>query len=238
MKRPGIWLLIGVILAMGSLAACSPSGSAPGKTNCSLGGEVCINVNTVEKFTSGDPLTLKIEVTSTKDFSDLHVALHTLMGVTVDGPENWEPDLSSTFFEPGLATWNFEIKAGQTLTFERVLHFPSQEGWYSIQTDVVNTGRTIVGIDKFEVLLTKDGGFIIRDGTIPPPFTPDVTLAAYGPGTPVPTDFYLTQPFPWEVTHEPATDTPLPPVKSDPTSTQPAYLLATSTPNPYPSPYP
>ncbi len=235
MKRAGIWLLIGVILAMGSLAACSQSGSAPGKMNCSLEEEVCIHIDTVERFPLDDPLTIKIEVTSTKDFSDLHVALHTLMGVTVDGPEYWESDLSSTFFRPGLATWNFEIKAGQTLNFERVLHFPSQEGWYTIQAEVVNTGRTIVGIDNFEVLLTKDGGEIYRAG-MPRPSNVPIVLTVYAPGTLPPTDFYFTQPFPWEVTHEPATDTPLPPVKSDPTPTQPAILLATSTPNPYPYP--
>lgn len=235
MKRSRIWLLIGVILAMGSLVACAPGGSSPDKVNCSLEGEVCININTVETFPRGDALTLKIEVTSSKDFSDLHVALHALGGIAVDGPENWEKNLSSTFNRPGLATWNFAIRAGQTITFERILHFPSQEGWYSIQAEVVNVGRTIVGIDSFDVLLTKDGGFIVMEGTPPPPYTPDVTSSAYGPGTLSPT-FLPAQPFPWEVTHAPVTDTPAPTIKTNPTPTQPAGLLATSMPNPYPSP--
>ena len=211
------------------------------RINCSLEAEVCINISTVDTFPSGDPLILKIKVTSSKDFSDLHVALHTLGGVTADGPEYWEPDLTSTSFRPGLATWNFAIKGGQTLAFERVLHFPSElpsgQGWYSIQAEVVNTGRTIVGEDSFVVLLTKDGGKIYRAET-PRPSSVPIVLTVYAPGTPIPTDFYFTQPFPWEVTRVPVTDTPLPPIKINPTPTQPAYLLTTSTPDPYPSPYP
>jgi len=241
MKRAGIWLLIWMLLATGSLTACSPGGSAHNQPNCSYGSEVCIYVSTVDTFSPSASVALKIKVTSSKEISDLYLRLHTSSEVKVDGPQGWEDYLSYTSIEPGYADWDFAIMAGQTLTFNRVLHFPTQEGWFYVNAEVVNVGRTLVGKDSFGVLITKDGGFVIREGTPLPPYTPDVTAAAYGPGTPVPT-LLPPQPFPWEKTSSPATDTPTPPVKSSPTPTELVPLVATSTSNPYPgltlSPYP
>jgi hypothetical protein len=241
MKRPVIWLLILAIFATGSFTACSPGESAHNRMNCSTGGEVCIYLSTVDSFSTGDPVALKVKVTSSNEISDIHLRLHTSPEVTVDGPQGWEDFLSYTSIEMGYADWDFAIKAGQTLTFNRVLHFPVKEGWFYVNAEVVNTGRTLVGTDSFGVLITKGDGKVLREGTPPPPYTPNVTAAAYGPGTPVPTAL-PAQPFPWETTSLPATDTPLPPIKTNPTPTQlvPLVATSTSTSNPYPgsSPYP
>ena len=223
MKRPEICLLIFVIIATCSLAACSPGGSTSGQINCSSGGEVCINVSAVEPIHSGDPVPLSIKVTSLKDISDLHVTLQTPAEVTTDGPQNWENYLSQTLIQPGYAGWDFAIKAGQSLTFIRVLHFPARDAYFFIGAEVTTVGRTLVGTDSFYVHMTQNGGKIYRSGT-PLPSNIPITLPAYGPGTPVPT-FLPASTLPWMTT-------------SNPTPTQLVPLVATSTHAPYPGPSP
>jgi len=232
MKQPEICLLTTIILAMCSLTACSLGGSASNQINCSQGGEVCIHIITADSFQSGDSVTIQIQVTSTKDISDLFVTLNTDSEITVEGPQNWESYASSTLNKPGLATWKFSIKAGQTLNFNRVLHFPSHEGSFALVASVANVGRSIEGSDSFEVLITRNGGYIIRAGTPRPPYTPNVTAEAYGPGTPFPTLVLAT--YPWEQPPPIATSTPVPVRQPTPTPTQVAPLSA----SPYPDPYP
>ena len=224
MKWLEIFLLVLVILATCFLTSCSQGGSAYGKMNCSPGGEVCITISTVQSFSVSGPVALKITVTSSKDISDLLVSLNTSTEVTVDGPQYWENYLSYTLIERGMAVWKFAIKADQLLTFNRVLHFPAKEGWFSINAEVVNFGRTLVGIDSFGVLITRDGGYVLREGTPPPPYTPNATAAAYGPGTPVPT--FLS-----------ASKTPIRPLVTSPTPTPSVRFTASSTVlPPYPPP--
>jgi hypothetical protein len=232
MKQSEISLLIIVILAVCSLSACSPGGLFSDKQNCSSDGEVCIHITTVDKFQTGNPINLKIEVTSTKDISDLHVTLRTDYDVKVDGPRNWESYLTTTSIEQGYAGWDFAIKAGQTLSFDRVLHYPAHEGWFYVVASVANVGRTIEGVDSFEVLITSDGGYVLRAGTPPPVYTPNITVAAYSPGTPFPTLILAT--YPWEKPPITATSTPDPARQITPTATQIVDLLE----SPYPPPYP
>jgi len=135
----------------------------------------------------GEPVPLKITVTSSKDFADLYLEINTGNEVTLDGPQTWEKNLSNPTFDRGVAHGNFTIKAGQSLTFNRVLHFPQREGYYYISAEVLSTGRMIDAIDSFRVLLTQeDGGQILLAGTPRPPHTPNVTIPVYGPGTPTP----------------------------------------------------
>ena len=232
MKRPCICLLILVTLAMWSLTACSPGGSASNQINCSQDEEVCIHIITADSFQTGDSVTIQIQVNSTKDIPDLFVTLNTDSEITVEGPQNWESYASSTLNKPGLATWNFSIKSGQTLNFNRVLHFPSHEGSFALVASVANLSRSIEGRDSFEVLITRNGGYIIRSGTPRSPYTPNVTAAAYGPGTPFPTFVLAT--FPWERSPLTTTPTPVPARQTTPTPTQIAPLGA----SPYPPPYP
>ena len=93
---------------------------------------------------------------------------------------------------------------------------------------MVNTGRIIDAEDEFYVHLTKPVGPVILAGTPLPPYTPNLTLPAYGPGTPVPT--FVTNPTnQWMVT---------PSLETNITTTPFAPLIATSTPTtqPYPPP--
>ncbi len=230
MRRSGICLNILAMLALCYLAACSQGGSAPGRMNCSHGGEVCVSLSTVKSFAISDSVALKITVSSSKDISDLYLTLHTGADITVDGPQTWENDLSSPSIAPGYAYWDFAVKAGQTIIFNRVLHFLQSEGYFNIDVNVVNFGRIIEAEDSFYVLLTQAGGQVIMAGTPLPPHTPNVTSAVYGPGTPVPT--FVTNPTnPWMAT-------PVPSVVTNLTSTPIVPLVATSTPltPPYPPP--
>jgi hypothetical protein len=238
MKRPEICLLIFAILAISSLTACSPGGSTVSQINCSHGGEICIHIDTPDSFSKGTPVqmgtpvTLQIRVTSTKDIPDLHVTLRTDYDVLLDGPQDWENYLLSSFYEPGFAGWDFTIKAGQTLIFKRVLHFPAHEGWFFVVASVANLGRALEGVDKFDVLITKDGGYVLRAGTPIPPYTPNVTLAAYGPGTPFPTLVRAT--YPWEAATAGPTTTRVPTIAPTPSG----FVPRGGTPYPGPSPYP
>jgi hypothetical protein len=232
MKKSEISLLTIVLLAVCSLTACSPGGYSSEKQNCSSDGEICIHISTVDTFQTVNPVTLKINVTSTEDISDLHVTLRTDYDVKVDGPRNWENYLTATLIEQGYAGWDFSIKAGQTLTFTRVLHYPSHEGWFYVVASAATVGRTLEAVDSFEVLITRDGGYVIRAGTHPPPYTPNVTAAAYGPGTPVPTIILAT--YPWEKSPSTPTPTLVPVRQTTPTPTTVAPREA----SPYPPPYP
>jgi hypothetical protein len=232
MKRPGICLYILSILILCYLSACSSGGSASGRLNCSKGGEVCIDISTVQSFSAGNPVPLKITVTSSKDISDLHVTLNTGTEITLDGTQTWENDIiSNPTIDRGLAYWTFAIKADQSLTFNRVLHFPSHGGYFQIVVEAVTIGRITHAVDSFYFVLKKDGsGQSIMEGTPIPIYTPNVTSPAYGPGTPVPSP--VTNPT------YPPIGTPVPSLVTSPTPTPFAPLVATSTPltSPYPPP--
>lgn len=163
------------------------------------------------------------------DISDLHLNLHTDADITIDGPQTWENNLSSPSIAPGYAYWNFAIKAGQTATFNRVLHFPSKEGYFDVSATVINPGAVLVGTDSFMVLLTKDGGVVAMEGTALPPHTPNITAAYYGPGTPRPT-YLPSTPNPSMATSLPGRHTPMPLVATSTGQTTPYPPPPTSTP--------
>jgi hypothetical protein len=230
MKQPGICLNILAVLALGFLSACSPGGSSASRLHCSYGGEVCVNLNMVKSFAMGDPLPLQITVTSSKDFSDLNLSLQTGTEITLDGPQSWENFISNPTIDRGIAYWNFPIKAGQTISFNRVLHFPSKEGYFDVIVEVVNTGRIIDAVNMFVVMLTQSGGQIFLENTpIPNRVLQHPTDAVYGPGTPWPT-FVIEPTKPW-MTPDTSLITNLAPTQIYP-------LVATSTPTrpPYPPP--
>lgn len=231
MKRPEICPLIFVILAACYLAACTSGGSAFNRINCSSGGEICITITPVEPMHFADPVTVMIKVTSSKDISDLHVSLHTLPVVKVDGPRDWESNLSSRTNDPGIATWDFTIKAGQTLTFNRVLHFPPEVGYFDVGVRVATIDQTLVGVDSFTVHTAHDEKYY-KAGTPVPLYTPNVTVAAYGPGTPFPTLVRAT--YPWEAAPSVPTTTRVPTIAPTPSG----FVPRGGTPYPGPSPYP
>jgi hypothetical protein len=153
------------------------------------------------------------------------VKLQTPHDVTVDGPGTWENYLLSKSKEPVYATWDVSIKANQTLTFSRVLHFPMIDGEYWVGVSVASVSVEGFGTDSFYVFITNDRGTIVKAGTPIPPLTPLIAATVYGPGTPVPTNSIIT-------------NTPIPSPVTNPTSTQFAPLVVTSTPltSPYPPP--
>ncbi len=223
MKRPEICLLILVIIAANSLAACAQGGSEYNQMNCSSEGEVCINVSAAEPINFGKPIKLTIKVTSSKDIPNLHVTLQTPAEVTTDGPQNWENYLSHTLVQPGYAGWDFAIKAGQTLIFNRVLHLPAREDTFFIGAEVITVGRTLVGIDSFYISMTHDGGKIYHSETPIPTVRYQVVVS---------TSFPTVGPSPTF----PTLNTPIPSLVIDATPTQFIPLASTSTPRP--SPYP
>jgi len=185
MKQTWISLLI-LSIAIILQASCYPGGTQ--RSNCSHGGEVCVSLSTVKSFAMGEPVPLKITVTSSKDISSLHVTIHTDAEVTMDGPQTWEKDISNPTNDRGFANWDFAIKAGQTRTFNRILHFPQREGYFYVVVVVVNFDQLIEAQESFYAVLTdENGGQVILAGTPLPRHIPKVTPAVYGPGTPKPT---------------------------------------------------
>ncbi len=171
---------------MSLITACTSGVSASNKRNCSAGGEVCINMSAAASFQTDEPVAVKIEVTSLKDISDLQFTLDPGTEVTVEGPQSWEKYLSNPCIGSGYAWWNFTVKAGQTLTFNRVLNFPSKEGYFHILATVANSTRNIVATDSVYVVLWEGVGQVILAGTPLPRHTPNVTSAVFEPGTPTP----------------------------------------------------
>jgi len=226
--------LLGFLL----LASCSPGGSSQNSVNCSAKGEVCIHFDNVQPFSMGEPMVLNIIVSSTKDFSDLYVTLSNDSYLTVDGPQTWENYLTKSQNDPGEAYWSFTIKAGQTLTFKRVLRFPSIEGYTFIQAWVFNYGRSLDATDIMYVLHQQKGVQIFRENTPLAPFTPNATSEVYwletqnsrkGTAMAITATGVVASQFAPLV----ATSTPTPPAYPPPPSSSP-----TRTPTPHSSPYP
>lgn len=190
-------MLIWIILASYYLAACAPGGTTSKNLSCSAWDEVCVTTSTAPSFAKGSPLVVKINVSSTKDYAELYVTIIMHGDVTMDGPQSWETNLSSPTMEPGYTGWGFSIKAGQTRTFTRVLHFPAQAGYDNINIHVGNIGGTIDANADIDVVITNDhAGQVIRAGTPSPKLTSEITQVVYGPGTPVPT--YVPATLPWQ----------------------------------------
>ncbi len=232
MKHPGICLHILVILSLSLLSACSQGGTSEDRKHCSYEGEVCVNLDIAPTFAVGELVKLDITVTSSKDFSDLSLSISYNAEITMDSVDTWEDNLRNSTIGNGVAYWNFEMKAGQTLTFKRVLHFPTRQQMYSsVYVEVVNPGRRVRARDNFAVVLTKEGGQIFRVGTPIPQYTPNVTSEVFGPGTLVPT--FITNPTnSWR-------ETPIPPSDFDLTPTlspAPPYPLPSSPSSPSPTP--
>lgn len=230
MKRPSVYLHILVILLLGLLPACSQGGSSEDRKHCSYEGEVCVNLEITPTFSAGEPVKLEIAVTSSKNYPDLSLSISFNSEITMDSVDTWEDNIRNPTIGNGVAYWSFEIKAGQTLTFTRVLHFPiTQLAYTHVYVTVVNPGRIVTARDDFAVVLTKEGGQIYREGTPIPHYTPDVTSPVYGPGTPVPT--LITDPTnPWRKTFEVPSD-----FDSTPTPTVAPPYPPPSTPSPSPT---
>ena len=223
MKRSAIYLHILVIFTLSFLSACSQGGTSEDSKHCSYEGEVCVHLDIVPTFAAGEPVDLVITVTSAKDFPDLSLSISFNSEITMDRVDTWEDNLRNSTIGNGVAYWNFEMKAGQTLSFTRVLHFPARQlAYLDVYVVVVNPGRTVTARNDFSVVLTKDGGQVFMDETPVPYYTPNVTSEVFGPGTPVPT--FITDPTnSWR-------ETPIPPSYFDLTPT-----LSPAPPYPPPS---
>ena len=214
MKRSAIYLHILVIFTLSFLSACSQGGNSEDSKHCSYEGEVCVHLEIVPTFAAGEPVNLVITVTSAKDFPDLHLVIQYNGEITVDDIVTWEENIKNPTIGNGHAYWNFEMKAGQTLSFTRILHFPTSHQLYSsVYVEVVNPGRAVRARDHFSVVSTIKGGEIFRPGTPVPYDTPNVTSEVFGPGTPVPT--FITNPTnSWRETPIPPSDFDLTPTPS------------------------
>ena len=220
MKWHKIGLVIFFMLAMCFQAACS-SGNTSNPLSCSQGSEVCINTSAGQP--TGNPVTLIILVTSSKDIPDLNVSLRIPVGATIDGPQTWENYIVSPSVDQWTAYWDFAIHANQTLTFNRVLHFPSGTGAYQIFVEANTKNRIIHAVDEFDIQITNNGSYLIRAGTPYLSYTRRTTNIIYGPGTPVPPTYGLGPLVATSTPSRTRTRTPIPyPPPSTPI-TPPAY---------------
>jgi hypothetical protein len=227
MKKPGILLLL-VILVLVTLVGSKPGRRLGLRTqNCSYQGEVCIRLSLPPSFDWDEPVPLQITVTSTRDLTDLHVNLHTSADIAMDGPETWEKSISNPYYDRFMALWDFDIQAGQAVTFNRVLHFPSRQAYLDVDADVINPGKKIDASDSVVVVLFQQRGEVIRsmEGTPIPLHTPEATSPVYGPGTITPTHIHFHTPTRWR---EPAEMTQ--------TSLAPLFATPTLRTSPYPPP--
>jgi hypothetical protein len=217
-----IWIL--VILLVSSMTACSSTSSDKG--SCSEDGEVCIKVTAVDPVIYGNPINIRISVTSEEDISSLAVSVFTYpITIKINDPENWENETFNKYIWTGGAGWESSIKKGQALTFNRQFFLPSDYG--EMQIIVHASTPNLRAVDSLYIYQTKDEVQIYRPGTKVP-----ITSG------PLPTtDSILLKTLPAMPTATPYPKiTPVPPVYLEATSTSPAYLPPISpTPGkPYP----
>ena len=191
MQRIRIFLSFTLVILLGTLAACTQSGSSPSKPNCSYGGEICLSIKSPDQsFSTSSPFQLEITVSSTKDISDIFLLIENMIDITIDDPNPRESNVTNSSMGRGLSEWNFSIKAGQTNKFIRTFHIlPSAEGEYQILVSVFTKDQSIVAREEMYAAVSKSVSEVVREGT------PDPTIivmhnpvTVYGPGTRAPTD--------------------------------------------------
>lgn len=202
MKAPITLRLLFALAVIFVLAACSQGGGS-NKYKCSQNEEFCIDLQMPDSFSLTDAVPVTLDVTASQDIDYLSVAFQTSSGsVQIDGPETWEEYANDGFIDGNAAIWTFSIKAGETLTFQRNLHFPDRDGNFTVIVSVVTKGRSLEASDVVNIQTKNQRGKVYRSGTKVPPMSPDGTAPSYGPGTPAPT--WITYP----------TDTPYPPTEA------------------------
>ena len=215
MKRSLILVLIAV------LAACM--GGMVRDPRCTPGGEICIKIEVDEPIRWGEPVTVKITVTSSKDLPRVGVSIYTFPPATVEGPSGWEATSREGMVWKGGAGWLTDVRIGQPMVFTRTVRLPLLEegsSRFELQANV-STPQGPRGSDSVTIYFTDEGAKVYYSGTPLPIITRliDQTVIT----TPLPS----FTPLP--------TRTPFPTPSPTPTHPRPSPP-PTPTPAAYPSP--
>lgn len=156
----------------------SPASSGP-EFRCSEREKWCIRLTAEEPIQMGEPIVLKVTVTSEKDLPNLYIQLFSVE------PKNVlfeKPDLQG--WNEREAIWTDNAKADQPLASFHKLLLPEEEGYYQIIVYAGMVGGSLVA-DEITIYLTKDGGKVYFANTPIP--TVIVTEPPYIPDSPTPT---------------------------------------------------
>jgi len=180
-------------LLMLLLTACA-DGPSLYRHNCSVGGEVCIELQAEEPIKIGEPVIVTIIVTSEKDISDLGISLYTDPNIIIEQEISIEEEGELTWKGQTGVDWLVEIKANDPIILTRKLYLPSGEGLFNIRAEA-STPALRTG-DSIRIYMTREGGKVYHSGTsIPitegplPTMDPSMlaTLRAMPTDTPWPT---------------------------------------------------
>jgi hypothetical protein len=113
------------ILIMVSISACAKAAS--GKSNCSMDGDVCIQMQVHEPVLYGGANTLTITVSSTIDINDLGIYLSSRQQqILIEDTNGWSAN--------GV-NWSIDIQANQPQTFTKDILLPGTEGYFHVIAD-------------------------------------------------------------------------------------------------------
>jgi hypothetical protein len=116
--------------------------SAPGGRVCREG--LCIMIAVPEPVRFGEPVVVKITVTSDQDIKNLGVSIYYDVDAVVDISRDLETGSRDIIVYKGGASWMTDIRAGEEITFVRSLALPRREGWFTIVANAVKPDSTRV----------------------------------------------------------------------------------------------
>lgn len=148
--------------------------------------ELCVTIKAgKEVVLAGDVLPLTITVTSEQDESGLIVVVS-----TVGSPDFMEkiqfPEQHIIYQDQFNMGWEFDIKAGQALTFQGVASFTGEPGMFPIKVGIGFPGEGQLVSSSLDVYFTEQGGRVYSSGTRIPvtkqPLIETMYFYTYTPG--------------------------------------------------------
>jgi hypothetical protein len=174
----------------------------------------------------GEPVVVKITVTSDQDIKNLGVSIYHDVDAVVDISRDVETGTRDIIVYKGGASWMTDIRAGEEITFVRSLALPRREGWFTIVANAVKPDSTRV-VHSLTIHYAPEGSTVYLSGT-KIPMTPGPELGE------------TTDPRLLQTLRAMPTETPYPTLTPVPTTQEPFRdILGTPAyPPPPGTPYP
>jgi hypothetical protein len=186
MKRSLIIAVLVIVLAACSKIVAAPENSQECFDDKERGRKLCVTVRAGNEFVeTGGSLPLTITVTSEQDESGLIVVVSTV-GYADFMEKIQFPEQNITYRDQFVIGWEFDIKAGQALTFRGAASFTGEPGVFPIKVRIAPPGGGQLASSSLSVYFTEQGGRVYLSGTRIPvtkqPLIETIYIYTYTPG--------------------------------------------------------